>query len=196
MKRGLAVLILIFILVSISGCDVYTEKKQEWFGLNQQPNMAPVNLTEQCPKCDSSENADAIIYYFNSDINKGLKDFIKESDNYLYCSFPRLDISDFNGQFKSKANTLDELKIKFDKQSTMDCSTACIPYSYSQYNDLFGAGLDISVQDNIHDNYCVSEDGLFITSKLLDQTDRSDYALFLKSKGLRDLFKEKFRGGN
>lgn len=193
MGKGLICVLMILIIV-MCGCSLkskYDQKKNEIFNKSIVKPVCP-----SCPSC--GEELDAVVYYFDEEIKKGLIDFIKVSDMYLYCGFVRLDDYNVSDQLILKENDLD-LKVVFDHGSTMDCDAACVPYVYSQYNSLYSAGINLKLIDNLHYSFCVSDFGLFITSKSDYKKETKDYAFFVKSDGLKAIFKERFnefyRGG-
>lgn len=180
------------VLFMLSGCTQYNNLKIKFFGNVTQTNITTVENECQCPVCNCGAEFEAVIYYFDKEIESGINKFIEEADTYLYCSFTRLDSTVLNDALTDTYFDIDDVKIIFDEASTMDCSAACVPYSSSQYNELYSEGLDIKTRKNVHNNFCVSEDGLFITSKTFDDNQNSDFGMFFKSKELRDLFQERF----
>lgn len=183
------IVLIIIALLFLTSCTYLKEKKDVYFGNQSETNITETEYT--CPECVCGAELDAAIYYFDEDIETGLKTFLSEANNFVFCAFVRLDTPTFNNLF-SITNEDSTVRILFDEASTMDCSNVCIPFQRSQYNYFLAEGIDIGVVQDLHENFCVSEDGLFITSAALDRQIRSDYGLFINSDGLRDIFIREF----
>lgn len=198
LKKSLVIISLIFIVLFLSGC---ADMKESWAKTKarikgEEITIEKKELNDSCPECiceECGEDLDGVIPYWDEQINEGLYKFIENSHDYLFCVFTRLDIENFNNLFLEKySDDSFNLKIIFDQDSTMDCTSACIPRTSSQYNYLFGEGLDLETRQNIHENFCVNEQAVFITSKIFDDQDRFDFGMLLKSSGLQKVYKRKF----
>lgn len=185
-----ALVLFIVMVLPLAGCDSYDAFKSKLVG-----NTTTVEVTKE-PLCqtevvDCGSEFSAAIYYFDDDVYDGLANFIKESSSYLYCSFTRLDTDQFTRDLIRKNKAID-VQIIFDKDSTMDCESACIPYKISQYNELYAEGLDIVLVDGVRQNFCISEDGVFMTSSLLNDEKKFSDALYLKSEALATIYEDRF----
>ncbi len=200
LNKALTAIFLIFLIITLTGCTAIGEKYQgakakikDKFTKNESilPKIIRNGTCDAVP-CDCGEDLDALLYYFDTDMYQGLTSFIEASDEFLDCAMIRLDTDEFTPLLLDR-NTDLPMRILFDKTSTMDCDdTACLPYAVSQYNGLYSKGLNLRTVDDLHQTFCLNEEGLFITSALLDDEHRKDFAMFIKSPGLAQVYQDRF----
>lgn len=178
--------ILLLTLISLTACGL-TNSAQDKFCPNN-------NNTLQCPVCEECKDfseLDAVVYYFDNNVKTGLLEFIRRSDQSLDCAIVRVDDKDFLRPI-SNTDDIAEVRILMNKESVMECSGGCIPYQESLYNDLWAEGVDIKLINDLHENFCVSEEGVFLFTNYFDEKTRYDHGYFLKSDGLTSVFKGRF----
>lgn len=190
-KKWYSSIVIVFLCVLMaavfSGCQSYEDAKAKMFPTT--PIASEANLS--CPVLNCGENVDAVIYYFDSDVAFGLSQFINSANDKLDCAIQKFELDNFSQQIFAKQNDT-EVRLLLDTRVTMDCTGGCVPFSASRYNFFYSNSFSIGVVDNLHENFCVSEQGVYIFTKNLDNSNDLEHGLFLKSSGLRNVYQNRF----
>lgn len=186
LKKSLTFLML-FCLLIFSGCTSLSETKQKLFGGDETLDSTPqLNTVTVDPAVYKPEK----FSYFFKDSKSGVYDFIKYTQEFVYCSFPDVKDADFVNLLKMKYDSSDiEVKVLFDLTSAFtNFETSPIPRIDSKYNSLFAYGLDVKVGTQ-NSKFCVNEKGVIWFSSNLDGFTE---AHLFYNKQISDIYKEKF----
>jgi len=186
MQQKTKIILIISIILLLSGC---TTIKDKFKSIN---NPQTEELTCPSAKTTYVQNNSyrpielgSTIYYFNTQVIGGFKTFLENSVE------PRCSIIGVDSQsIAEELNKNQKIKIVFNRQNVMDYNN--VPLPTSKYNMLYSNGRFVSVFDDLHYNFCVSEQGLFLFSNYLDDVERYDFGLFIKSPELTQKFNLQF----
>lgn len=186
-QRKSILILFSLILLLMSGCQSLDETKQKYFGGEEKINSTPqVNTVTVDPAVYKPEK----FSYCFKDAESCVFDFIKYSQEFVYCSFPDVKDDDFVVLLKLKYDDPNvDTKLLFDKLSAFtNCETSCVPRPDSKWNSLFAYGVDMKPATQ-NTKFCANEKGAVWFSTTDSQFTE---AHLFYNKQVGEIYKEKF----
>lgn len=204
MKRAILLIgMLLIFAILLSGCveqlDGFSKGLNETlFPKEKAPAQEDTNKTKEPekPKAEITPNKTVYLYCFGMDTvcNNRLSEFLSYSKEKAYCVFETLESEQIANMLINLQEKDVKVKVRLGKEDSMiNCDTACIPSSKSQFNNLFKNAVDVAAFSTT-ENWCINDYGIWIGSSGLEKNSSTfSNAIIFYNTELASLYEARFK---
>lgn len=201
MEKFILIGLALLVLIASSGCVDAIDGVSKGFNETFFPQPEEPDESLDTDAGVDDENVllpEKVVYLtckdFDTGCNNRLAEFLAYSNTRAYCVFEILQSEQIANMLINLNEADVDVRVALGKDKTMiNCETACIPSSKSQFNNLFRNAVDVAVFTST-ENWCINEHGIWIGNYELDkEAQTSTTALIFYNKDISKIYEDRFK---